>query len=139
MKNLRRIVDYTTFKASINKSKRSKLVKSVDQIRRERTDRLPERDIQIEELERFLQLAANVSKDHFTLLCEALVMSLAKAMPTRSLAKHVGEHDTRLWRVVNHHVEEARTSISFADVASFGVDETASKRGHNYVTVFAKV
>lgn len=45
MKNLRRIVDYTTFKASINKSKRSKLVKSVDQIRRERTDRLPEREI----------------------------------------------------------------------------------------------
>ena len=63
----------------------------------------------------------------FTLLFEALVMSLAKAMPTRSLAMHVGEHDTRLWRVVNHHVEEARTSISFADVASFGVDETASK------------
>ena len=47
MKNLRRIVDYTTFKASINKSKRSKLVKSIDQIRRERTDRLPERDIQV--------------------------------------------------------------------------------------------
>lgn len=47
MKNLRRIVDYTTFKASINKSKRSKLVKSVDQIRRERTDRLPEREIQV--------------------------------------------------------------------------------------------
>ena len=73
----------------------------------------------------------------FTLLFEALVMRLAKAMPTRSLAKHVGEHDTRLWRVVNHHVEEARTRISCADVASFGVDETASKRGHNYVTVFA--
>ena len=48
MKNLRRIVDYTTFKASINKSKRSKLVKSVDQIRRERIDkRLPERDVQV--------------------------------------------------------------------------------------------
>ena len=73
----------------------------------------------------------------FTLLFEALVMSLAKAMPARSLAKHVGEHDTRLWRVVNHHVEEARTRISCADVASFGVDETTSKRGHNYVTVFA--
>lgn len=47
MKNLRRIVDYPTFAGSINKSKRSKLVKSIDQIRRERTDRLPERDIQV--------------------------------------------------------------------------------------------
>ena len=47
MKNTRRIVDYQTFAGSINKSKRSKLVKSVDQIRRERTDRLPEREIQV--------------------------------------------------------------------------------------------
>lgn len=47
MKNLRRIVDYPTFAGSINKSKRSKLVKSIDQIRRERTDRLPERDIKV--------------------------------------------------------------------------------------------
>ena len=45
MKNLRRIVDYTTFKASINKSKRSKLVAH---IHRERIDkRLPERDVQV--------------------------------------------------------------------------------------------
>lgn len=47
MKNLRRIIDYPTFAGSINKSKRSKLVKSIDQIRRERTDRLHERDIQV--------------------------------------------------------------------------------------------
>lgn len=45
MKNLRRIVDYPTFAAAINKSKRHKLV---EHIRRERTDkRLPERDIQV--------------------------------------------------------------------------------------------
>lgn len=45
MKNLRRIVDYPTFAAAINKSKRKKLV---DHIRRERTyKRLPERTIQV--------------------------------------------------------------------------------------------
>lgn len=45
MKNLRRIVDYPTFAAAINKSKRKKLV---DHIRRERTyKRLPERAIQV--------------------------------------------------------------------------------------------
>lgn len=45
MKNLRRIVDYPTFAAAINKSKRNRLV---EHIRRERTyKRLPERDIQI--------------------------------------------------------------------------------------------
>ena len=45
MKNLRRIVDYPTFAAAINKTKRHKLVKHIQQ---ERTDkRLPERDIQV--------------------------------------------------------------------------------------------
>ena len=45
MKNLRRIVDYPTFAAAINKSKRNKLVAH---IHRERTQkRLPERDIQV--------------------------------------------------------------------------------------------
>lgn len=45
MKNVRRIVDYPTFAAAINKSKRKRLV---EHIRRERTDkRLPERDIQV--------------------------------------------------------------------------------------------
>lgn len=45
MKNLRRIVDYPTFAAAINKSRRKRLV---EHIRRDRTDkRLPERDIQV--------------------------------------------------------------------------------------------
>ena len=45
MKNLRRIVDYPTFAAAINKSKRKRLV---EHIHRERTQkRLPERDIQV--------------------------------------------------------------------------------------------
>ena len=45
MKNLRRIVDYTTFAKSINKSKRKKLV---DHIHRERIyKRLPERDVKV--------------------------------------------------------------------------------------------
>lgn len=45
MKNLRRIVDYPTFAAAINKSKRKRLV---EHIHRERTQkRLPERDIKV--------------------------------------------------------------------------------------------
>ena len=45
MKNLRRIIDYATFAAAINKSRRKELV---EHIRRERIDkRLPERDVQV--------------------------------------------------------------------------------------------
>ena len=72
----------------------------------------------------------------FTLLFEALVMSMAGALPVKTLAGRIGEQDTRIGRMIHHHVDEARARQSHADVSSFGVDETACKRGHNYVSVF---
>ena len=63
-------------------------------------------------------------------------MSLVKAMPVKTLAEKIGESDTRIWRMFRHYVEEARERQSHADVSSFGVDETACKRGHNSVSVF---
>ena len=47
----------------------------------------------------------------FTLLFEALVMTLVTAMPVRAAARLVGEHDTRLWRIVHHWVEAARACM----------------------------
>ena len=41
----------------------------------------------------------------FTLLFEALAMTLAMHMPVAAAARFIGEHDTRLWRVVIHYVE----------------------------------
>jgi transposase len=72
----------------------------------------------------------------FTLLFEALIMMLAKAMPVKSIANLVKEHDTRIWRVLNHYVHESRQGADFSAVTEVGVDETSSKRGHNYVSVF---
>lgn len=72
----------------------------------------------------------------FTLLFEALVMALAREMPILAVAELVGEHDTRLWRVVHHYVEEARAREDHSAVRHIGVDETASRRGHNYISVF---
>ena len=70
----------------------------------------------------------------FTLLFEALVMALAAQMPVRAVA---GEHDTRLWRIVHHHVGEAREHQDLSGVSRVGVDETSFRRGQDYVTVFA--
>ena len=72
----------------------------------------------------------------FTLLFEALIMMLAKAMPVKSIANLVKEHDTRIWRVLNHYVHESRQGADFSAVTEVGVDETSSRRGHNYVSVF---
>jgi len=73
----------------------------------------------------------------FTQLFEAFVMALAKAMPISCIADLVGEHDTRVWRIVRHHVDRAYAKKNFAQVSSIGCDETSSRKGHNYVTVFA--
>ena len=72
----------------------------------------------------------------FTLLFEAFVMVLARDMPVNAIARLVKEHDTRLWRVLDHYVEKARCEQDYSEVTRFGVDETSSKRGHNYISIF---
>jgi len=75
----------------------------------------------------------------FTLLFEALVMALAREMPVKALAGLVGEHDTRLWRVVHFYVEQARAHQDLSGLKRLGVDETSFRRGQDYVTLFADV
>lgn len=72
----------------------------------------------------------------FTLLFEAMVMMLSKSMPIRTVAEFVGEHDTRLWRIVRYHVDSSMENADHRQVAHVGIDETSSRRGHNYVSLF---
>lgn len=72
----------------------------------------------------------------FTLLFEALVLALVKQMPVNAVAALVGETDKRLWRILDHYVSAARAALDFSDVRRVGVDETASKRGQQYVSLF---
>jgi transposase len=73
----------------------------------------------------------------FTLLFETLVMVLAKnGMTPNAIGRMVGEHDTRIWRILNHYVEEARGRMDLSEVSHVGIDETSRAKGHKYVTVF---
>ncbi len=72
----------------------------------------------------------------FTLLFEALVMALADEMPIRAIAGMVGVHDTRIWRIIEHYVNKDLATLDLSSVRNVGVDETSSKRGHHYVTLF---
>ncbi len=47
-----------------------------------------------------------------------------------------GETDTLLWRVIDHYVPEARAAVDMANVHAVSVDETSSRRGHGYITLF---
>jgi transposase len=72
----------------------------------------------------------------FTLLFEALLVALLAQMPVKAVACLVGEHDTRLWRLLHHHVEAARAKVSMAELTRVGVDETSAKRGQDSVSLF---
>jgi len=72
----------------------------------------------------------------FTLLFEALVMTMARDMPVNVMARLFSVTDTRLWRVINAYVETARANEDYSDVKRIGVDETSTRKGHNYVTFF---
>ena len=72
----------------------------------------------------------------FTLLFEAMVMPMLRATPVAEVARQVGEHDTRLWRVIHHYVDEARACDDHSGVTRAAFDETAARRGHDYVTLF---
>lgn len=73
----------------------------------------------------------------FTLLFEALVMVLARnGMTATAIGRMVGEHDTLIWRILDHYVEEARSQVDLSGVSQVGLDETSRSKGHKYVTVF---
>ena len=73
---------------------------------------------------------------HFTLLFEALTLMLAPTMSVLAAGRVLRVRSPRLWRVIEHHVAQARAKQSHAEVRAVGVDETASKRGQTYITVF---
>jgi transposase len=72
----------------------------------------------------------------FTLLFEAFVMLLAEQMPVAAIARLVQEEDTRLWRLIARLVEAAHATADWSQVSAIAIDETSSRRGRCYVSVF---
>ena len=72
----------------------------------------------------------------FTLLMEAAMLTFAAQMPVAPLAKMARVHDTRIWRVLEHHVGAARATLDLSGVTEVGIDETSARRGQDYVSIF---
>jgi len=74
---------------------------------------------------------------HYSLKFEAFVMRLCKEMSMTAVSHEMGEPDNNLWRTFHYHVKtKVIESFDFKDVRRVCVDETATKRGHNYVSIF---
>ena len=72
----------------------------------------------------------------FSLRMEALLVTFYKAMAVSQIAQLPGVSDGRVWRTFGHYVDQAHTQEDFSTVTSVGLDETASRRGHNYMSLF---
>jgi len=49
----------------------------------------------------------------FTLLMDSLIVLMAQYMTVTAIAEMIDEHDTRIWRVLQHYVAEARSNEDF--------------------------
>jgi transposase len=73
----------------------------------------------------------------FTLLFEAYAMLLIESeMPVSKVADCVKVTAPRVWRVFDYWIERAKIQDDLSNICEIGIDETSSKKGHNYVTVF---
>ncbi|MBV9727885.1 MAG: ISL3 family transposase [Pseudonocardiales bacterium] len=73
----------------------------------------------------------------FTLLFEALVLSVAAVMPMAKVATMSPEHDTRIGRVVQYHVRAARDQLDCPGVHRVAMEETAAAKGQDSVSIVA--
>jgi transposase len=71
----------------------------------------------------------------FTLLFEALALSMCQGLPVRQSARMLRVRDKQLWRRIEHYVTEARRKQDMSRVSFVGIDETSLRRGQHYVTV----
>jgi transposase len=76
---------------------------------------------------------------HFTLDFDAWAMRLMAKMPVNAAARELREHDTRMWRIFHHYVEQAMNELDLTSVRRIAIDETSSRRGHRYITLFVDV
>jgi len=74
----------------------------------------------------------------FTLLFEAFAMCLIEnEMPVNKAAATLSVYPNRLWTVFNYWVKRALAKDTLSNLEDIGIDETSSRKGHNYVTLVA--
>jgi transposase len=72
----------------------------------------------------------------FTLLFEALALAMIeREMPVNRVAELMQVNPQRIWTIFNHWVGKALQADDPAAVSQLGIDETSTRKGHNYVTV----
>jgi transposase len=74
----------------------------------------------------------------FTLLFEAFAMALIeREMPVNKVAEILQVYPKRVWTIFNYWISIAYSEDEQREVTVLGIDETSSKKGHEYITIAA--
>lgn len=76
---------------------------------------------------------------HFSFKLEELIINRCRSMSMSAIARELGETDTTLWSVFKHYIKQGIDKMDCSATKRIGVDETASKRGHHYMSVFSDI
>jgi transposase len=60
-------------------------------------------------------------------------------MSVAGVGELVGEHANRIWRILEHYVERARSRVDLSFFHILGIDEFSVRKGHNYMTSFSDI
>mgnify|MGYP006284572815 CR=1 FL=1 len=72
----------------------------------------------------------------FTLMFEALAMAMIeREMPVSRIAELLRVNPNRIWNVFNHWVSQARQTDDPGNITRLGMDETSTRKGHQYITL----
>jgi len=76
----------------------------------------------------------------FTIWFENDVIGLVRSgLPVSTVAKRVGEHDSRIWRIVRRYVEAEYAKLDFSKVKRIAVDEICIASKYKFVTIFTDI
>ncbi|OUL74126.1 ISL3 family transposase [Paraburkholderia hospita] len=75
--------------------------------------------------------------DGFTLLFEALVLTLCREMTFAAVARLVNLSWHRVKAICDRYVDLAVAATDLCDVSAVAIDETSCRRGHDYVSLVA--
>lgn len=75
----------------------------------------------------------------FTLLMEAFLLAMARVLPVAEISRQTSISEDRIWHLIRSRVEEAWKQTDWSSLERLGVDETSTRKGHKYGTVFLQI
>ena len=75
----------------------------------------------------------------FTLLMEAWLLAMAKVLPVAEVSRQTSVSEDRIWHLIRTRVEEAWKQQDWSSLERLAADETSTRKGHKYGTVFLEI